>query len=207
MPDAVQMDIAGPGAEGAEGGRSPEGDCPAPRLRRPPDPDPRCQHGPAAAVRDRLRILKAADACKKPGEVGALLRREGLYSSLLTNSAAARGGSAARDAGAPSGAELDDLEAFCEQLKAKGIEFDVERPRAPSPRALGATERQAVSITASGSSTSRPPIATLLEEQTYLCSSPTPQAPTGELTEGYDRVSSTSSAARWSRATRIAPDA
>ena len=25
------------------------------------------------------------DACKKPGELGALLRREGLYSSLLTN--------------------------------------------------------------------------------------------------------------------------
>src|SRR5436190_12004689 len=33
----------------------------------------------------RLRILKQADACKKPGELGALLRREGLYSSLLTN--------------------------------------------------------------------------------------------------------------------------
>ena len=32
----------------------------------------------------RLRILKAADACKRPGEVGALLRREGLYSSHLT---------------------------------------------------------------------------------------------------------------------------
>ena len=29
--------------------------------------------------------IKAVDACKKPGEVGALLRREGLYSSLLTN--------------------------------------------------------------------------------------------------------------------------
>ena len=34
---------------------------------------------------DRLRILKEVDACKRPGEVGALLRREGLYSSLLTN--------------------------------------------------------------------------------------------------------------------------
>lgn len=28
--------------------------------------------------------MVAADACTKPGEVGALLRREGLYSSLLT---------------------------------------------------------------------------------------------------------------------------
>jgi transposase-like protein len=31
----------------------------------------------------RLRILKEADACKGPGEIGALLRREGLYSSNL----------------------------------------------------------------------------------------------------------------------------
>ena len=33
----------------------------------------------------RLRILKAVEAYTKPGEVGALLRGEGLYSSLLTN--------------------------------------------------------------------------------------------------------------------------
>ncbi len=31
----------------------------------------------------RLRILKEADTCKEPGEIGALLRREGLYSSHL----------------------------------------------------------------------------------------------------------------------------
>ena len=33
---------------------------------------------------DKLRILKQADACTKPGEIGALLRKEGLYSSSLT---------------------------------------------------------------------------------------------------------------------------
>src|SRR3989441_912141 len=55
---------------------------------RAADPDPEV---PAKAQRRRfpaeyrLRILKQADACKKPGELGALLRREGLYSSLLTN--------------------------------------------------------------------------------------------------------------------------
>ena len=32
----------------------------------------------------KLRILREADGCKRPGEIGALLRREGLYSSLLT---------------------------------------------------------------------------------------------------------------------------
>lgn len=32
----------------------------------------------------KLRILAEADACTEPGQVGALLRREGLYSSSLT---------------------------------------------------------------------------------------------------------------------------
>lgn len=32
----------------------------------------------------KLRILKEADACTGKGEVGALLRREGLYSSHLS---------------------------------------------------------------------------------------------------------------------------
>jgi transposase-like protein len=31
----------------------------------------------------KQQILREADACTKPGEVGALLRREGLYSSTL----------------------------------------------------------------------------------------------------------------------------
>ncbi len=33
----------------------------------------------------KLRILREADQCGEPGEVGALLRREGLYSSLLSS--------------------------------------------------------------------------------------------------------------------------
>jgi transposase len=33
----------------------------------------------------KQRILREAAACKESGEVGALLRREGLYSSHLTN--------------------------------------------------------------------------------------------------------------------------
>ena len=32
----------------------------------------------------KREIVRSADACKKPGEVGALLRREGLYSSHLS---------------------------------------------------------------------------------------------------------------------------
>ena len=33
----------------------------------------------------KWRVLVAADACKAPGELGALLRREGLFSSHLTS--------------------------------------------------------------------------------------------------------------------------
>ena len=32
----------------------------------------------------KLQILAEADACTQPGQLGALLRREGLYSSSLT---------------------------------------------------------------------------------------------------------------------------
>jgi transposase len=39
----------------------------------------------------KRRILKEADACATPGAVGALLRREGLYSSHLTVWRRARG--------------------------------------------------------------------------------------------------------------------
>jgi transposase len=33
----------------------------------------------------KLKFLREADRCKQPGEIGALLRREGLYWSNLTN--------------------------------------------------------------------------------------------------------------------------
>ncbi len=34
---------------------------------------------------EKERILAEADACSQPGEIGALLRREGIYSSYLTS--------------------------------------------------------------------------------------------------------------------------
>ena len=50
-----------------------------------PDPEvpenkPRRKH----TAKYKLRILAEADACKQSGQIGALLRREGLYSSSLT---------------------------------------------------------------------------------------------------------------------------
>jgi transposase-like protein len=36
------------------------------------------------SAKEKLRILEEADACTEPGEIGALLRREGIYSLYLS---------------------------------------------------------------------------------------------------------------------------
>ena len=55
--------------------------------RARPRPDPEVVAKPKRrqfTAQYRLRILEAAERCTQPGEVGRLLRREGLYSSHLT---------------------------------------------------------------------------------------------------------------------------
>lgn len=69
------------------GGPTPDaGAASAPPLTpAPPDPEvlakPQRRQYPAAY---KLQIVAEADACTQPGELGALLRREGLYSSHLS---------------------------------------------------------------------------------------------------------------------------
>jgi transposase-like protein len=72
---------AGRSAEGAVGDRSGS----ASGVVAVPDPElvERPQRRRFRAEY-KLRIVREADACSRPGEIGALLRREGLYSSLLT---------------------------------------------------------------------------------------------------------------------------
>ena len=77
--------------EEMEGGRRPTGVSSIKEtktiqgIRTVPDPEV-----PERAVRRRftaeykLRILKEAESCTKNGQLGSLLRREGLYSSNLT---------------------------------------------------------------------------------------------------------------------------
>ena len=85
MPAAGAMDVVvGPEAEGARRATAAFGPA---TTSRATDPDPEV---PAKVQRRRFtaeyrrRIVQQADACKKPGELGALLRREGLYASYLT---------------------------------------------------------------------------------------------------------------------------
>jgi transposase-like protein len=50
-------------------------------------PDPAVPEKPVRrqfAVEYKVRILREADRCTEPGQLGALLRREGLYSSRLS---------------------------------------------------------------------------------------------------------------------------
>lgn len=54
------------------------------RVTLPPDPEVTAQRARRRyTTKYKLEILRKADACTQPGQVGALLRREGLYSSLL----------------------------------------------------------------------------------------------------------------------------
>jgi transposase len=82
---------------GTEGGHSPTGVPPttaadpdpgAASLGKPrPIPDPAVPERPLRRrfpAEYKLRILGEADRCTQPGQLGALLRREGLYSSHLT---------------------------------------------------------------------------------------------------------------------------
>jgi len=51
-----------------------------------PDPEVAAiAHRRQFPIGERLRILAAADHCVEPGEIGALLRKEGIYSSHLAN--------------------------------------------------------------------------------------------------------------------------
>ena len=56
----------------------------------------------------KLRIVQEADACEKPGEIGALLRREGLYTSHLTYWRKQRKDGALKELGKPRGRKPAD---------------------------------------------------------------------------------------------------
>lgn len=82
----VRHEILGAGAREAEGARRATGVSLA--GARPPVPDPAVEAKPMRrrfTAEYKLRILREVERAKAPGEVGAILRREGLYSSHLTH--------------------------------------------------------------------------------------------------------------------------
>ena len=75
----------------------------------------------------KLEVLARADACSAPGEVGELLRREGLYTSHLTYWRKQRKDGALKELGRPRGrkpadrrdAEIADLRRRAERAEAE----------------------------------------------------------------------------------------
>jgi transposase len=80
----------------------------------------------------KLRILQQADACTKPGEVGELLRREGLYTSHLTYWRKQRKDGALKELGRPRGrkpADRRDAEIAALQRRAERAEAELAKAK------------------------------------------------------------------------------
>ena len=76
------------------------------RLGQGSAPDPELVERPKRrrfTAKYKLEILEKADACTRPGEVGELLRREGLYTSHLTYWRKQRKDGALKELGRPRG--------------------------------------------------------------------------------------------------------
>jgi len=80
----------------------------------------------------KLRVLREVDACSRPGEIGALLRREGLYSSLLTEWRRARETGALQALGRPRGrrpSDPRDAQIAALERRAERAEAELEKAR------------------------------------------------------------------------------
>jgi transposase len=80
----------------------------------------------------KLAILREADGCTRPGEIGALLRREGLYSSLLTEWRRAREAGALQALERPRGrrrADPRDAELAALRRRAERAEAELVKAR------------------------------------------------------------------------------
>ncbi|MQA91268.1 MAG: transposase [Gemmatimonas sp.] len=81
----IAVERNGTGGRGAQRPVGERSEAAADRGAEVPHPElverPQRRRFPA---RYKLRILQEADACTRPGEIGALLRREGLYTSHLS---------------------------------------------------------------------------------------------------------------------------
>ena len=80
----------------------------------------------------KLGVVRRADACTRPGEIGALLRREGLYSSLLTEWRSAREAGALEALERPRGRKAPhplEAENIMLRRRAERAEAELEKTR------------------------------------------------------------------------------
>ena len=127
-------DAAGRETQGAVGERSGSAGGRARSVGVGPDPElverPRRRRFSAEY---KLKVVREADACSRPGEIGALLRREGLYSSLLTEWRRARDSGAlvalAPKRRGPRGPSPAEVEAEALRRRLGRVEAELETAR------------------------------------------------------------------------------
>jgi transposase-like protein len=79
----------------------------------------------------KARILAEADACTRPGEIGELLRREGLYTSHLTYWRKQRRDGALKELGRPRGRKpVDRRDAEIVELERRLVRSEAELAKA-----------------------------------------------------------------------------
>jgi transposase len=89
----------------------------------------------------KLRVLQEADRCRQPGEIGALLRREGLYwSNLITWRKQRQSGELAGLRGKRRGPERREKNPLVERLRE--LERENARLKRRAERAEGIVELQ-----------------------------------------------------------------
>ena len=92
-------------------------------------------------TRYKLQVLREADRCRQPGEVGALLRREGLYgSNLVTWRAARQRGELTTHKVTRRGRRADPDRAL--KVRIAQLEREIERLQAKLQQAEGLIEVQ-----------------------------------------------------------------
>jgi transposase len=115
---------------GAGGRAAPEG---VPGHERVPDPELVEQAKRRSFTAEyKARVLAEADACTQPGEVGELLRREGLYTSHLTYWRKQRKDGALRELGKPRGrkpADTRDAQIAALKRRAERAESELAKAR------------------------------------------------------------------------------
>ena len=130
------------GTAESEGGRRPTGDFAVRGPEGTPDPEVLEQPQRRRFSREyKRKIVAEADRCKNPGEIGALLRREGLYSSHLSAWRKARdrgelGGRGKRKRGPKATAPDPNIQ------RVKELERENRRLRARAERAEALVEVQ-----------------------------------------------------------------
>jgi transposase len=131
----LEMSRNGAGGRGAERAGGERSGAAAGAAARPGVPDPELVERPQRrrfTAEYKLRILREADAAERPGEIGALLRREGLYTSHLTYWRKQRDAGALKELGRPRGrrpADRRDREIAELRQRTERLEGELQKAR------------------------------------------------------------------------------